>query len=118
MTRPEDPSQVIVVLTTVGSEEQANLISAELVQRGLAACVNVVPGVKSVYKWKGKIWQDEERLLMIKTTTGTFQELRRAIKSLHSYELPEIIALPVELADDAVLDWIRGSVVGFRKNGA
>src|SRR6058998_3502126 len=106
----EDPGQVIIVFTTVGSEEQGNSISEELVQRNLAACVSVVPGIKSFYRWKGKIWQDEERLLIIKTTREAFGAVRRTIKSLHSYELPELLAVPVEMGDDAVLDWIRSVV--------
>src|SRR2546428_279302 len=98
-----DADQVIVVFTTVGSEDQANSISEELVQRNLAACVNVVPAIKSVYRWKGKIWQDEEFLLIIKTTRQAFQALRRAIKTLHSYDLPELLAIPAAMGDDAVL---------------
>ena len=105
-----DADQVIVVFTTVGSEDQANSISEELVQRNLAACVNVVPAIKSVYRWKGKIWQDEEFLLIIKTTRQAFQALRRAIKTLHSYDLPELLAIPAAMGDDAVLDWIRSVV--------
>src|SRR5262245_61045730 len=104
------PDEILIVFTTVGSEEQGNAISEELVHRNLAACVNVVPGVKSVYRWKGKIQQDEERLLIIKSTRGAFSELRRTIQQLHSYELPELLAVPAALADDAVADWIRSVV--------
>jgi len=102
--------EILIVFTTVGSEEQANSISEELVHRNLAACVNVVPGIKSVYRWKGKIQHDEERLLIIKTTRAAFADLRRAVKELHSYELPDLLAVPAAAGDDAVLDWIRSVV--------
>lgn len=103
-------NEALIVFTTVGSEEQAMQIARELVGRRLAACVNIVPGVKSVYRWEGKIWEDEERTLMIKSTRAAFETLREAIRSMHSYDLPEIVALPVEAGDAGYLDWIRGSV--------
>lgn len=110
-TSPSGPAdEILIVLTTVGSEEQGNAISEELVHRNLAACVNIVPGVKSVYRWKGKIQQDEERLLIIKTTRAAFADVRRTIKELHSYDLPELLAIPLAAADDAVADWIRSVV--------
>ena len=101
---------VIVVLTTVGSEEQGELIATKLVEENLAACVNIAPSVKSVYRWKGELTHDEEWLLIVKTTAAHFEAVRRRIKSLHLYDLPEIIALPVTEGDDAVLDWVRGAV--------
>lgn len=100
----------IVALTTVGSEEQAIRIAEELVGRHLAACVNIVPSVRSIYRWKGKLWDDEEFLLMIKTTRGRFEDLRAAIKALHSYELPEVLALPVAEGDPVALQWIEQCV--------
>lgn len=100
----------LVVLTTVGSAEQAHSIAEALVEQRLAACVNILPSVRSIYRWKGKLWDDEELLLVIKTTTGMFQALREAIRSLHSYELPEVLALPVADADPAVLAWLNSAV--------
>jgi periplasmic divalent cation tolerance protein len=100
----------LVVLTTVGSEEQAVSIAEELVEGKLAACVNIQPGVRSIYHWKGKLWDDEEFLLVIKTTTGAFESVRERIKKLHSYELPEILALPVADGDAGALEWIGRTV--------
>ncbi|MFQ5718637.1 MAG: divalent-cation tolerance protein CutA [Acidobacteriota bacterium] len=100
----------VVALTTVGSREQATHIAEELIGRHLAACVNIVPAVRSIYRWKGKVWDDEEYLLVIKSTRARFDALRDAIQSLHSYELPEVIAMPVSDGDAGVLDWIARSV--------
>lgn len=96
----------IVVLSTAGSPEQADLLARELVTRGLAACVNVVPGIRSTYRWQGKICQDGELLLVIKTLEGQFERVREAIRELHSYDLPEVIALPVRQGDPSYLEWI------------
>jgi periplasmic divalent cation tolerance protein len=101
---------VLVVLTTVGSEEQAHTIAEALVEQRLAACVNILPAIRSIYRWKGKLWDDEELLLVVKTTTDKFQALRAAIQELHSYELPEILALPVAHSDPAVLAWINSAL--------
>jgi len=102
--------EAIVVLTTAGSEEQAEEIASALVSECLAACVNVVPGIRSVYKWKGKIEKDREVLVLVKTTAGRFEAVRRRIRELHSYELPEAIALPVVDADPDVLAWLLSCV--------
>lgn len=101
---------LLVVLTTVGSEEQARTIAEALVEQRLAACVNILPAVRSIYRWQGKLWDDEELLLVIKTTADRFQALRAAIQELHSYELPEVLALPVTQSDPAALAWIHAAV--------
>ena len=85
----------IVVLVTCGSAEEARKIAHALVERHLAACVNVLDGVESVYRWKGAVEQASECLLLVKTTRGRFDQLQPAIRALHSYELPEIVALPI-----------------------
>jgi periplasmic divalent cation tolerance protein len=99
-----------VVLCTVGSEEDAERIATTVVEQGLAACVNVVPGIVSVYRWKGEVQRDEERLLVIKTTSARFEALRRAIVELHPYDVPEVIELPVERGHGPYLEWIEASV--------
>ena len=104
------PTGALVVFTTAGSEEQADAIARSLVEGGLAACVNIVSGVRSIYRWKGKVDSDIEHLLVIKTTMDRFEAVRARIREVHSYELPEIIALRIENADSEVLDWIRDSV--------
>lgn len=102
--------QAIVVMTTVGTEEQANLIAREIVARRQAACVNILPGVRSVYRWKGKICRDGELLLIIKTLEGELDEVTATIRELHSYELPEILSFRVDQGERGFLDWIAGSV--------
>jgi periplasmic divalent cation tolerance protein len=101
---------VIVVLTTAGSEEQADRIARGLVEAELAACVNVIGGARSTYRWKGTVTRDVEHLLIVKTTADRFEAVKTRIRELHTYELPEVIALPVVDADPAILDWIRDSV--------
>jgi periplasmic divalent cation tolerance protein len=104
------PVSAIVVVTTVGTEEQANEIARELLKRRLAACVNVVPGVRSHYRWQGKICRDSELLLLIKTLEGELDGVAATIRELHSYELPEILAFPVGQGEQQFLDWIAASV--------
>lgn len=97
-----------LVMTTAGSEEQALAIARGLVERRLAACVSVVGTACSVYRWKGEIVEEAEKLLLVKTESRLLPELRAAIRELHSYDLPEVIALPVEDGDPAYLKWLRG----------
>jgi periplasmic divalent cation tolerance protein len=100
----------VLVLSTVARAEDAERIARELVERGLAACVNVVAAVSSVYRWKGRIESEEERLLLIKTRAERFEALREALVALHPYELPEAIAVPIEAGHQPYLDWIDESV--------
>ena len=103
---PETPTEFALVLTTVGSEEEALRLARALVDERLAACVNVVPGVTSVYRWKGEVHTDPERLLVIKTRVSLFPRLQEAVRRLHSYELPELILVPVTGGDAAYLRWL------------
>src|SRR5437879_12195470 len=96
-----------VVLTTTGSREEAQKIAHALVQIKLAACVNVVPNVESVYRFQGKVESSEEFLLIIKTTADAFERVRDAIKNLHSYDLPECIAMKISDGSKECLDWIK-----------
>lgn len=100
----------IVVVTTVGTEEQANLLAREIVGRRQAACVNILPGVRSVYRWQGKICQDGELMLVIKTLDSEFEGVAETIRELHSYDLPEILAFQVTRGESNFLDWIASSV--------
>ena len=100
----------IVVVTTVGTEEQANLIAREIVSRRQAACVNIVPAIRSIYRWKGKICKDGELLLIVKTLQDEFEGVASTIRELHSYELPEILSFGVSQGDQGFLDWIASSV--------
>src|SRR6476661_5867465 len=102
--------RAIVVVTTVGTEEQAYLIAREIVARRQAACVNILPGVRSIYRWKGKICKDGELMLLVKTLEGEFEGVAATIRELHSYELPEIHSFSVTQGEPKFLDWIAGSV--------
>lgn len=95
-----------VVLTTCGDRDTAQRIASSLVEEGLAACVNILPGVWSVYMWEGKATQDEELLLLAKTDASRYQALERRVLELHPYELPEIIALPVAGGLESYLKWV------------
>jgi periplasmic divalent cation tolerance protein len=99
-------SDRVVVLSTVARAEDGERIGRALVERGLAACVNVVPGLVSIYRWKGGVEREEERLLLIKTRRETFPALRDALVSLHPYEVPEVLALPIEDGHAPYLEWL------------
>jgi periplasmic divalent cation tolerance protein len=99
-----------IVLTTAGSEEEAGKIARQLVEGGLAACVNIVPRIKSIYRWKGEVEEAEEWLLVVKTTAVAFASVRAAILELHSYEVPECICVNVEDGSEEYLQWIGDSV--------
>ena|SRR6202035_2473716 len=95
-----------IVLTTAGSQEEARKIANALVERRLAACVNIVPHVESIYRWQGKIETAEEWLLLIKTQGELFDRVRNTVKELHSYDLPECVMLEVTAGSQEYLDWI------------
>ena len=100
----------IVVLTTVDSEELGRRIAAALVEGRLAACVSIVPGVRSIYRWQGRLCDEGELLLLIKTTSGRFEAVRRRIRELHTYQVPEVICLPVGAGDPDYLNWLKAQV--------
>jgi periplasmic divalent cation tolerance protein len=102
--------RAIVVVTTVGTEEQAYLIAREIVARRQGACVNIIPGIRSIYRWKVKIRKDGELLLLVKTLEGEFEGVAATIRELHSYELPEILSFTVSHGERGFLDWIAGNV--------
>jgi periplasmic divalent cation tolerance protein len=99
-----------LVLTTCASLDEARSIAHALVERQLAACVNIAPQIESVYRWQGEIETATECLLVIKTTTEVFDRVREALSELHSYELPECIEIGIEDGSAAYLQWIGESV--------
>lgn len=103
-------TDAIMVITTVGSEQQAITIAEELVQQELVACVNILPTMRSIYRFKGKVFDDEENMLILKTTRDLFDEVSNVIAQLHTYEVPEIVAFSVEHCQDNFIDWIRQNV--------
>ncbi|MGB7621040.1 MAG: divalent-cation tolerance protein CutA [Terriglobia bacterium] len=100
----------IIVYVTTGKITEAKKIARALVEKRLAACVNVIPKITSVYRWKEELQTDEECLLVIKTRRARFDELRKCVESLHSYEVPEVIATPIVEGSANYLNWIEQSV--------
>jgi periplasmic divalent cation tolerance protein len=99
-------TDALVVLVTTPSPERAAEIARALVEERLAACGNVVPGLRSIYRWEGKVQDDAEALLVLKTTRGRFEALRDRVLALHPYEVPEVLALTVEDGSAKYLAWI------------
>jgi periplasmic divalent cation tolerance protein len=102
----------IVVFVTVGNSDEAAALAKSLVEKRLAACVNMLPGVSSWYWWEDKVTEDKEVLLVMKTSRSRFAELEKEVLRLHSYAVPEIIALQIVEGSANYLNWIEGSLKG------
>ena len=100
----------VVVLVTAPSQEEAAQIARALVQEKLAACVNVLPAVRSIYRWEGQVQDEPEALMVVKTRAEMFERLRAKVVALHTCSCPEVIALPVVAGHAPYLDWLAGSV--------
>ena len=105
--RKKPAEQVLVVMVTVKNLKEAIRIGEEMVHMKLAACANVIPGIQSIYRWKGKVAKAQEALLILKSTKPRYRELEKAIKAMHAYEVPEVIALPVTEGLEAYVRWVR-----------
>jgi periplasmic divalent cation tolerance protein len=100
-------TDAIVILVTVGSEAEAEMIAKAVVEEQLAACVNILSPMRSVYRWEGKVTDDREWLLLIKTRAERFAAVETRVKALHSYQVPEVIALPIMAGTEEYLRWLR-----------
>ena len=100
----------ILVLITTATKKEAERIAQILVEKRLAGCINIVSNINSIYHWKGKIEEGKEFLLLVKSKKGLFNKLAKEVKKLHSYEVPEIIALDIKKGDRAYLEWLKNSV--------
>ncbi len=107
-----DADSARIALTTTGSIAEARKLAHALVDRRLAACVNIVLNVTSIYRWQGAIEKAQEVLLLIKTTAEHLPALEIALRELHSYEIPELLVLNVESGSQPYLDWLLGNVRG------
>ena len=105
-----DQFKALLVWCTCPSSEVADRIAQQIVEKRLAACANIIPGVKSVYRWQGKIIQDQECIMMIKTTKDQFDALAAEIIEMHPYELPELITVNIDQGLEAYLQWIEDQV--------
>lgn len=105
-------SEFVVVLVTIGTRPQGEEIARALVGEGLAACVNIVGPIRSIYSWEGKAAEDDEHLLVIKSRRALFAALEARVRALHSYEVPEVIAVPVVAGSAPYLEWLRAGTAG------
>ena len=99
----------IIILVTAGSETEAEKIARALVEERLAACVNIVSPIRSIYRWEDKVQDDREWLLVIKTQSKYFAAIEARVKALHSYQVPEVIALPIVAGSEPYLDWLKSA---------
>jgi len=106
----DNSSDPIVVLMTAASLDEAGRIADMLVEARLAACVQILPGIQSIYRWQGQVAHEREVLLLAKTASDRFDELVKPVTAIHSYKTPEIIALPIKAAAKPYLKWLRGSL--------
>jgi periplasmic divalent cation tolerance protein len=102
--------EAIAVFITAANREEASRLAETLVEKRLAACVQILPEIESVYRWQGKIERQREVLLIAKTTQSRFEELEKEVRALHSYETPEIVALPLSAGSSPYLEWLTTSV--------
>jgi len=105
-----EPAAVVLVLTTLGADADAAAFARSLVDERLAACVNILPAVTSVYRWQGTVEQDREQLLVVKTTTDRLAALEARVRQLHPYDLPEFLVIPASGGSAAYLAWVSESV--------
>src|SRR5712691_12610918 len=104
--RSDNASRLLVVLMTAPDRDEASRIAELLVNSRLAACVQILPEIQSVYRWKGEVERASEVLLLAKTTEEKFDGLDRAVREIHSYETPEIVALPIAAVSESYLNWL------------
>jgi periplasmic divalent cation tolerance protein len=97
----------ILIFCTCGNQEEARRIAHTVVEERLAACVNIITGIQSVFRWEGEVTEAEELQLLIKTTEDRYPDLQRRIAELHSYDTPEIFAVPLTAVSDKYLAWLR-----------
>ncbi len=97
---------ISLILVTAETEEEAAKIGRTLVEEKLAACANIIPRIRSIYRWKGEIHDEPESLILIKTRTSMFQALKARVRELHGYEVPEITAIPIAQGLQEYLDWV------------
>ena len=106
-----------MVLSTVGSEKEGQRIGKALVEKRLAACVNIIPGINSLFFWEGKLCKEKEVILLIKTTEKNVKKIINNINAIHTYSVPEILFFKIEKGNKKYLDWVQGTVEKRAKKG-
>src|SRR5438128_2286846 len=104
-------TEKIVVLSNCGSEEEARRVARALVEARVAVCVNILPGIQSIYRWQGAIQEDSEWMLVIKSTRSMFDRLSVELRKAHSYQVPEVLAIPVIAGNQDYLDWMDREMI-------
>jgi periplasmic divalent cation tolerance protein len=100
----------IVIISTADTMDLAEKVASTIVKESLAACVNIVPGIRSIYRWEGKVCDDAELLLLIKSSEDNFESVRSRIRQLHTYDTPEVIAVPIGAGDPDYLNWLHAQL--------
>lgn len=111
MAKKRDQGEYAVMLVTVSSAEEGLRIARSLVDSRLAACVNIIPSLRSIYQWQGETQDEEELLLLIKTRMALFEQVEGKVKETHSYEVPEIVALPIIQGSETYVNWLNQSTL-------
>ncbi|MBI3301677.1 MAG: divalent-cation tolerance protein CutA [Deltaproteobacteria bacterium] len=111
-------AEFIIVFVTTGSEEEAEKIARNLIEEKLAACANIVGPIRSIYRWQDKVADDKEWLLLIKTRESLFPQVEKRVKEWHSYQVPEVVALPILAGSPAYLRWVKESTEESRQQPA
>jgi periplasmic divalent cation tolerance protein len=109
-------SNELLVLVTAPSEDEARRIANALVEERLAACVNIVASIESVYRWEGRVTTDRETLLIVKTTAASYDQVEQRVKELHTYSTPEVVAIKIERGSAEYLSWLQSAVNQQDKN--
>jgi len=104
------PEDAILVFLTAANKDEALRLAEMLVESHLAACVQILPGIESIYRWQGKVDRQAEVLLIAKTMRSSFEDLEREVRALHGYETPEIVAVSLEAGSGPYLEWLRANV--------
>ena len=111
MAKKGNQEEFVLILVTTNSQEEGLRIARALVDSRLAACVNIISGLRSIYRWEGKIWDEGEFLLLVKTRIALFGQAEDKIKEIHTYEVPEIIGIPITQGFETYLNWLRESTL-------
>jgi len=110
-------TETLVVLCTCPNPPEAERLAGGLVENGFAACVNILPEIRSIYRWRGELHNDSETLMIIKSTREAYERLEAWIREHHVYDVPEVLAVPVQAGSQAYMEWVRNETIGTGREG-